>query len=749
MPTVVQLPGIVRRRPDSRPSRAVFAAGFAARFLPCHGTAGNFHPVRPALCAPGISTPAIPIAGYRGGRGPHKGRKGLSGNMLSVIASLQRKPAFRTGTAPPPRIVVAGNGMASHRLCRKLAEGMSRLAGSARPSITVVGEEPLPAYDRIHLTDGFSRRSPEDLLLASEDWYRDQGIRLLLGETVESIDADRRLAATRAGLELPYDHLVLATGSRPFVPPIPGADLPGVFTYRTLADLRAILAHAFGRRRAVVMGGGLLGLEAARALLEKGMQVVVLENSRCLMSRQLNTQASEIVQRKLEAMGMEIQVQRNLARIVRDPQGRDGAALRLHIAEGGTLEADILILAAGVRPRDELAAICGLRTGPRGGFAVDDLLRTSLDGVYAIGECAVHRGVGYGLAAPGFRMAECLAETLLGKPRAFTGADQSTTLKVMGVEVHVLGNHLAEGQEAIRLEGDVYRHLTLRRGRLLGAIAVGAWDESEKVRDAALRNRRLYGWQLRRFARGDRLWAAPRDTRPGAWPDAALICHCNQVRKGAICASLRAGCADLESVRKATGASAVCGGCASVVERLLGAPASAPSRGLPSTAVAAAVLVALIAVLPPPPIAGSVQSAWHQVERLWRDGFWHQATGYAMLGFGLLALLLPLRKRLPFFRGRGLPVWKLAHAVLGTVGVLALVSHTGLRLGHGLNFALSASFLALNLFGALAAGTLAWMERRPSPTASGARTWLTWGHILLFWPLPLLLVFHVLSVYKF
>jgi nitrite reductase (NADH) large subunit len=668
--------------------------------------------------------------------------------MLSVTASLQRRPAFRAKAAAPPRIVVAGNGMASHRLCRRLAEGMSRLTGTARPSITVVGEEPLPAYDRVHLTDCFSRRSPEDLLLAPEDWYRAQGIRLLLGEAVESIDAERRLAATRAGLELPYDHLVLATGSRPFVPPIPGADLPGVFTYRTLADLRAILTHAAGRKRAAVVGGGLLGLEAARALLEQGMRVTVLENSRCLMSRQLDARAAAILHRKLEAMGMEIHVQRNLARIA-----RCGASLLLEIAEGGTLEADILILAAGVRPRDELAATCGLKTGLRGGFAVDDLLRTSLEGVYAIGECAVHRGVGYGLAAPGFRMAECLADTLLGRPRAFTGADQSTTLKVMGVEVHVLGDPLAEGQEAVCMDGDsggdVYRHLTLRRGRLVGAIAVGAWDEAERVRDAALRNRRLYGWQLRRFARGGRLWAAPRDSTPQAWPDAALVCHCNQVRKGAICASIRAGCADIDSVRKATGASAVCGGCVPVVERLLGAPATPASRGLPATAIAAAALAALFALVPPLPSAGSVQSAWHPVERLWRDGAWHQATGYALLGLVLLALLLPLRKRLPFLRGGSLPVWKLAHALLGTAGVMALVSHTGLRLGHGLNLALSASFLALNLFGAFAAGALAWMERAPSPSASAMRTWLAWGHVLLFWPLPLLLAFHVWSVYLF
>jgi nitrite reductase (NADH) large subunit len=221
------------------------------------------------------------------------------------------------------------------------------------------------------------------------------------------------------------------------------------------------------------------------------------------------------------------------------------------------------------------------------------------------------------------------------------------------------------------------------------------------------------------------------------------------VRKGAVCSAIRAGCADIDSVRKATGASAVCGGCSPVVERLLGAPSAAPSRGLPATAIAAAALAALFACLPPLSAAGSVQSPWHTVERLWRDGVLHQATGYALLGMVLLALLLPLRKRLPFLRGGSLPVWKLAHALLGTVGVLTLVSHTGLRLGHGLNLALSASFLALNLFGAFAAGALAWMERRPTPSASAMRTWLAWGHVLLFWPLPLLLVFHVWSVYLF
>jgi nitrite reductase (NADH) large subunit len=592
-----------------------------------------------------------------------------------------------------------------------------------------------------------SGRDPAGLTLAPEAWYRDRGIRLVLGDAVAAVDPALRRVRTRSGREFPYDRLVLATGSRAFVPPVPGVDLPGVHVYRTLADLEAIRARARPGCPALVAGGGLLGLEAARALLDRNMRVTVAENSLRLLSRQLNPRAADLVRLRLADMGMDIRLQTGLASI----EASGGGSLRLGLTDGARLDAWLVVIAAGARPRDELAAGCGLALGPRGGFAVDDRLRTSLPDVYAVGECASHRGRLYGLAAPGFRMAEALAATLRGKERSFTGADQSTTLKVLGLEVHVLGEPLAEGSAVVQEIGGAYRELTLREGRLVGAVAVGPWDEVEFARETAVRQARLRRGQVRRFARGGPLRAPSAGADPAHWAPGAVICHCNRIDKRTICAAIASGCAGAEAVRKATGAASVCGGCLPVVEKLLGMPPSAPpSRALPVLACAGALAWAFLALLPPLPVSPTVQSPWHRAEILWRNSAWHQATGYGVLGLCALSLLFPLRKRLASARRFGsLPAARLLHMALALGAAAALAAHTGLRWGHGLNLALSLCFLALNLLGAGASAALSLLERRPGAAAAGLRFGLAWAHVLLFWPLPILILFHVWAVYRF
>ena len=328
------------------------------------------------------------------------------------------------------RIVVIGNGMVGHRFCDRIAS----LGVTKQYRVTVIGEEPRPAYDRVNLTAFFQGKTADDLSLASSSWYEEHGIELRTGVRVESIDRQGHLVCLSDGQSLPYDALVLATGSAPFVPEIPGLPKHGVFVYRTIEDLEGIREYAAKARSVSVIGGGLLGLEAAKAMLDLNLETSVVEFAPRLMPRQLNEQASSVLQRHLETLGLRILLNRRIHSV----EG-NGSVTGLRLADEDVLGSDMIIVSAGIRPRDELARDCGLAVGQRGGVVVDDELRTSDPDVYAIGEVALHNGVIYGLVAPGYQMADALASTFAGTPKTFTGSDFSTKLKILGVDVANFG----------------------------------------------------------------------------------------------------------------------------------------------------------------------------------------------------------------------------------------------------------------------------------------------------------------------
>jgi nitrite reductase (NADH) large subunit len=472
-----------------------------------------------------------------------------------------------------PRIVVAGNGMVGHRFLeaavdRGLHEGHE---------IVVLGEERHAAYDRVHLTRALDGDEPARLRLGPADFHEAHGIRLLLGQRAESLDPVARTVTTTSAGELAYDHLVLATGSAPFVPPVPGTDLAGVFVYRTLDDVDAIRAWARMCRRGVVVGGGLLGLEAAGALRALGVETTVVELADRLMAVQLDAAGGRALRRRIEDMGLGVRTGVSASAVVGT---RDGRVAGLAFGDGDgapeTLEAEIVVFAAGVRPRDELARAAGLAMGERGGVAVDDTLASSAAGVWAIGEVAAHRGGRpYGLVAPGYRQAEVVADRLAGGDATFTGADTSTRLKLLGVDVASLGDGVAASPGAEELtyadpRAGVYKKLVLSADgtRVLGGILVG---------DAA-----VYGALLPFVADGlpapDRperliLPASGGDApglRPADLPDAATICSCHNVTKGMIGAAIAAGeLDDVGALTACTRAGSGCGSCVPVLTDLL------------------------------------------------------------------------------------------------------------------------------------------------------------------------------------
>jgi len=494
-------------------------------------------------------------------------------------------------TATPARLVVVGGGMVAHRLVESLC---ARQEDRADWHVTVLAEEPRAPYDRVALTSYFAGRDPADLALGDPGLWRDPRVTLRRGERAVSIDRQARTVTTQSGATHGYDHLVLATGSAPFVPPVEGSDLTGCFVYRTIDDVAALREHV-ERLKAdrgdgrplvgAVVGGGLLGLEAAGALQALGATSHVVEFAPRLMPLQVDEGGGEALRRLVEGLGVTVHVATRTTRVLPRREGPGtGAVGAMELApaadgDAWRLAVDVVVFAAGVRPRDELARAAGLDVGPRGGVAVDDTCRTGDPRVWAVGEVACIGGRCLGLVAPGYAMAEIVVDRLLGGGATFPGADLSTKLKLLGVDVASFGD--AQGTTAGALSvvladpvAGVYKKLVLSDDArtLLGGVLVG--DASAY---AALRP------LLGSAPGGDPVsWLLPEGLldgadgaaggRPGtaALPDEAGVCSCNAVSAGAIRDAVRTGgCTDLGAVTACTRAGTSCGSCLPLVKTLV------------------------------------------------------------------------------------------------------------------------------------------------------------------------------------
>lgn len=363
------------------------------------------------------------------------------------------------------RLVVIGNGMVGQRFLETLVTTDTSF------SITVLGEEPRPAYDRVQLSSYFSGRTADDLSLVPEGFFERHGIDLRLGERAVRIDRAGRRVHTASGLEVDYDTLVLATGSYPFVPPVPGRDRPGCFVYRTIEDLDAIRAAAAHARTGAVIGGGLLGLEAAKALLRRGLDVTVVHQFDTLMERHLDAQAAEFLRSELESRGLKFRMPARTVAIL----GHERAT-GLLFDDGSTLEADLIVLAVGVRPNIDLARRAGLRCDR--GILVNDTLQTFDPSIYAVGECVQHRDNTFGMVAPLWQQARvCAVHLAESGAFSFTGALPSAHLRVSGIELYSAGEvEAGEGTQAVMLSDrrrGVYKRLVIRDNRLRGAVLYG------------------------------------------------------------------------------------------------------------------------------------------------------------------------------------------------------------------------------------------------------------------------------------
>ncbi|MGY5011095.1 nitrite reductase large subunit NirB [Streptomyces sp. 900105755] len=476
-------------------------------------------------------------------------------------------------TATPgatPTIVLVGHGMVGQRFLEALAErGLT-----ATHRVVVLCEEPRPAYDRVALTSYFSGRTPDELSMTDMEFIEAHGIELYVGDPAETIDRVARTVTARSGTAFAYDTLVLATGSYPFVPPVPHKDATGCFVYRTIDDLLAIEEYAKSRATVgAVVGGGLLGLEAAGALKGLGLAAHIVEFAPRLMPVQVDEGGGAALLRTIEEMGLTVHTGVGTQEIVVDSAG---AVTGMRLSDGSELATDLVVFSAGVRPRDQLARDCGLTVGERGGIAVDEQCRTVADPhVFAIGECALAAdGRVYGLVAPGYEQAETAAATIAADEAAFTGADLSTKLKLLGVDVASFGD--AHGTTADCLDvvysdarSGLYKKLVIGRdGTLLGGILVGDAE--------AYGTLKAFTGSVPPVSPESLVLPAgagePVQLGPAALPDEAIICSCNNVRKGTIRGAVTEHrCTTVPEVKKCTKAGTTCGSCVKVLGRLVAA----------------------------------------------------------------------------------------------------------------------------------------------------------------------------------
>ena len=465
------------------------------------------------------------------------------------------------------RVVVVGNGMVGYKFCEKLVA-----KAKDQFELIVFGEEPRPAYDRVHLSEYFAGKTAEDLTMAPLDWYFDNGIKIHLSDPVTNIDREAKTVSSHHGLTIPYDYLVLATGSGAFVPPIPGVEKDGVFVYRTIEDLDMMQEYAKKASKGAVIGGGLLGLEAAKALLDLGLEEThVVEFAPRLMPRQIDQAGSDILKAKLETLGLKIHLNKNTQEIA-----GDGVINGMNFVDGSKLDVDMLVISAGIKPRDEVARLSGLEVGTRGGIVVNDKLQTSDPNIFAIGECALHDHMIYGLVAPGYEMADIVATNLSNGAKEFKAFDMSTKLKLIGVDVASFGNAFISEPDCQTIVYEnkskgIYKRINISNDNqlLLGGILIGDAEQYNMLLQT-VNNKLVLPKDPENLILGARGGAEESGAGVLALPDDALICSCEAVTKGQICHEVAENKVhSIDGLKKCTKAGTGCGGCVPMVKDLM------------------------------------------------------------------------------------------------------------------------------------------------------------------------------------
>jgi nitrite reductase (NADH) large subunit len=665
---------------------------------------------------------------------------GISGAAL--LEHLAPPPDAAPDTDAP--VIVIGGGPSGLRTAQELARRQI-------PVILFNAERWRP-YNRVKLTPFLAGEVQIGRVYQANVFPAGAPVTQYNGHTIVGIDRAAKTVENQFGRRWPYSKLVLALGSHPYVPPIPGRELSGVFRFRGFDDVEQLVARAMRSRRTVVIGGGLLGLEAARGMALRKVGTVIVEHEAHLMARQLDHDGGLLLAAEIRRLGLTIHTGSAVKSI--DGETRVTA---ITLANGEQIACDTVIICTGIRANLELAREAGIAIGR--GITVDRGLQTSDPDIYAVGECAEHDGHVYGLVAPGLEQAAVAAAHISGEKANYRGSVPTTKLKVVGVDVFSMGD-VEQIDQRMDLRtiawSDVtegrYRRLIIRRMRLVGALGVGAWPEVNRIQQTVRDRALVMPWKAWRFARTGRLYPETKVQAVTVWPAAATVCNCTGVTRGQLGDAISGGALTIDNLMRETSASTVCGSCRPLLQELLGGSASrAPVFGARTIVLGSilAAMAALLAVfLPAWPFSSSVE-AGIGLDRLWIDGTIKQVTGFTLLGLSALVAFLSVRKRV---RQRWLGdyrFWRIVHTTLGAAALGVLFLHTGFNLGNNLNRWLMLTFLAVAALGSLTGVVTAREHVTLATGKTSRRKALTWLHILAFWPMPVLLMLHVVTVYAY
>lgn len=646
--------------------------------------------------------------------------------------------------ADAPAIVIVGAGPVGIRVAEELMRRMGDV------TLVIYGDEPWQPYNRAALSNFLAGEIDLSQLYKPLRGDMEKLVQRYHCR-VASIDPIKKVVVDEYGHRQSYHTLVLATGSRPHVPNIEGINKSGIFTFRDLDDAQQLIARRVRSRHTLVMGGGLLGLEAARAMRRAGTAVTVVDHSARLLAAQLDDVGAGMVEEHIRQQDIDVVLSNGIRRI----EGTNTVeAVVLH--SGRTVECDTIVLSTGIRPNIELARAARIAVGR--GITVDDNMRTSVDDIYAAGECAEHRGKVYGLVAPGMEQAAVAAHTITGGQSQYCGSIVATRLKVTQLPVFSIG---LPGEDRLQNESSitfsdaqsgVYRKLVLRRHRLVGAIAIGDWDAIHRIQEAVTRQRFIWPWQRSRFKRYGDLWQEADATSISQWPADTVVCNCTGVTRGALDKAMVDGSCSVPQLINSTRAASVCGSCKPLLSELLATPAAAEPLPLRIPLLVFALLsvavVVAISLLPAVPASQSVEVGWH-VSELWLDGLWKQLSGYSIVALTLLGLFVSARKRVSTIKWGSFGAARLLHVALAFVTLMLLFVHTGFSLGVNLNYALMTNFLVLAGLGGISAAIIVAEQKLGRATGKQMRRWGNWIHLVAAWPIPVLLIMHIVSVYYF